>query len=238
MAVLLTAPAASRAEGPAGTKALVERCVAAYGGSTALKSAARVREKGTVTSLLHPGEKAPILRLYDRVRGLFVEVDWKSGAERRIMTEGRGFREGEEVEGPPLMAMQLQAARLDLPALLLVAQEHLTDRGTVTLQGKTLRALVVNLGHGLTVEADLDPATGRILRSRSAADDTPGVDFTTSYSDFRRVEGHLVAFREQNYANGAVTGETVLTEVAFPKALPDSVFIPSARPRPDEGISL
>jgi len=206
--------------------ALVQRCVAAYGGPTALQRGARVRQQGTVTSLLHPGEKAALVRLYDRVRGLRVEVAWKSGAEARVLTGGRGWREGEPVEGPPLWAMMLQGARLDLPALLRAAGGQLADLGTVQHEGKTLRALGVPLGHGLMVEAHIDPATGRILRSRGASSGAPPVEFVTTYSDFREVEGLLVAFREGNWASGKATGETVLTRVTFLEQVPARAFEP------------
>jgi hypothetical protein len=207
-------------------EALVQRCVAAYGGPTALQMASRMRQRGTVTSLLHPGEAAAIVRLYDRVRGLRVEVDWRSGAESRVLAGGRGWREGQEVEGPPLWAMVLQAARLDLPALLQAARGQVADRGTVQHDGRTLRTVAVQLGDGLVVEADIDPASGRILRSRGSSRGTPALEFVTTYSDFREVDGLLVAFREGNWANGKTTGETRLTEVAFLERVPDAAFRP------------
>jgi hypothetical protein len=215
------------ASGPsAEALALVKKCLDAYGGPTALQTAARVRHDGTVTSRLHPGEEAPLVRVYDRVRGLRVEVAWKGGPEARLVTGGRGWREGQEVDGPPLVAMLLQAARLDLPALLQAVRGRLVDRGTVKHEGTSLRALAIDLGDGLSVEADLDPATGRILRSRTASAGTPPVEFVTTYSDFRVVDGVLVAFREGNWANGSTTGETVLSHVAFLDAVPDLAFRP------------
>ena len=218
----VTAPAATSAE----VRALVQRCVAAYGGPTALQMASRVRQQGTVTSLLHPGEKAAIVRLYDRVRGLRVEVDWKGGADSRVLTDGRGWREGQTVEGPPLWAMLLQGARLDLPALLQAAGGQVVDLGEVQHDGKRLRALAVGLGNGLLVEADIDPVTGRILRSRGAGSGTPPVEFVTTYSDFRMVDGLLVAFREGNWANGKATGETLLNRVTFLEKVPERAFAP------------
>jgi len=226
IAVLLAAPAASPAATSAEVSALVQRCVAAYGGPTALQMASRVRHQGLVTSLLHPGEKAAIVRLYDRARGLRVEVGWTSGAESRILSGGRGWREGQPVEGPPLWAMLLQGARLDLPALLVAARGQVVDLGEVQHDGKTLRALAVGLGSGLMVEADIDPTTGRILRSRGASSGTPPVEFVTTYSDFRKVDGMLVAFREGNWANGRATGETVLTGVTFLEKVPERAFAP------------
>jgi hypothetical protein len=52
------------------------------------------------------------------------------------------------------------------------------------------------------------------------------LEFVTTYSDFRKVDGVLVPFREENWANGQTTGETVLRKVEFPKALPPAAFAP------------
>ena len=99
--------------------------------------------------------------------------------------------------------------------------------GTIALGGKTLRVLAIEPAPGLVVEAALDPATGRILRSRGASRD-PGMplEFVTTYSDFRKVDGVLVPMHEENFANGRTTGETVLSKVEFPGKLPDGTFRP------------
>ena len=92
--------------------------------------------------------------------------------------------------------------------------------------GRTLRALALEVAPGLVVEAELDPATGRILRSRGATSSGPAIEFVTTYADFRTVGGLLFAFREGNWANGATTGETVLTAVELLARQPDGVFRP------------
>jgi hypothetical protein len=206
--------------------ALLRRCLAAYGGPTALQAASKVRQEGTVTSIRHPGEQARLVRTYDRVRGLRVQVGWRDRPESRLVVQGRGWRDGEEVQGPPLTAMLLQAARLDLPALLQASAATVLDRGTIRHEGRTLRALAVVLQPGVSVEADLDPGSGRILRSRGAAAGPPSVEFVTTYDDFRTVDGVLVPFREGNWANGAATGETVLRTVRFLYAAPEATFTP------------
>jgi hypothetical protein len=234
LALLLAAPPVSPApladaappRDAAAVSALVRRCVDAYGGPEAVKRAARFRQEGLVSSLLHPGDQARLVRIYDRVRGLRVEVGWANGAESRVLASGHAWREGVEVTGPRLAAMVLQAARLDLPALLSALQARVTDGGPVELQGKRLRALKLDLGPGLHLEADLDPATGRILRSRGSADGEPPIGFETTYDDFRTVDGVLVAFHEGNWANGAATGDTMLTSSALLPAGGDEAFRP------------
>jgi hypothetical protein len=209
--------------------ALVARCVEAYGGKAALAKAARWRQEGSVTSLLHPGEKGRIARAYERPGRLRVEIAYPGGGgEVRVLAGGRGWRDGEEASGPRLAAMILQAARVDLPALLSSPGSKVTAAGTIELGGKTLRVLAVEPAPGLVVEAAIDPASGRILRSRGASRD-PGaaaIEFVTTYSGFVRVAGVLVAMREENWANGRSTGETVLEKVEFPSALPEGTFGP------------
>jgi hypothetical protein len=214
---------------PEGVQALVGRCVAAYGGKRALEKAARARYEGTVTSVvLHPGERGRMLRAYERPGKLRVEISYPAGGrEVRVVQGARGWRDGEEATGPRLSAMILQAARLDLPALLSSPGAKVADGGQLDLAGKTLRVLAVEPAPGLVVEAAIDPATGRILRSRSASSDAAmPLEFTTTYSDFKTVSGVLVAMREENWANGRSTGETVLEKVEFPAKLPESTFRP------------
>ncbi len=183
--------------------------------------------EGTVTSLLHPGVTGRIGRAYHRPGKLRVEVDFAGDGEVRILDGGRGWRQGEEVSGMHLASMILQAARLDLPSLLSAWQERVEDRGTMELDGKTLRVLALRVAPGLVVEADLDPATGRILRSRGTSSGGPSpLEFTTTFSDFRTVEGLLVPFHETNWANGRTTGETALQRVELPRELPDGMFRP------------
>jgi hypothetical protein len=209
-------------------RSLVRRCVAAYGGKPALARSAVVLEEGRVTSLLHPGESGRIGRAYVRPGKLRVETRFPSGpGEIRVLDGGKGWRDGEVVDGPRLAAMLLQAARVDLPALLSAWVDQVEDRGAAEVEGRRVRVLAVKPAPGLLVLADVDVGSGRILRSRGSSVD-PGMPlaFETTYGDFRKVEGVLVPFVERNWANGRTTGETVLEKVSFPKRLPESHFRP------------
>ncbi len=233
LAAALAAPAAAAARpggGPAAGEvaALVRRSAAAYGGKDALVRAAVTRQEGRVTSLLHPGQEGRIVRAHARPGRLRVEIAFPgSPPEIRVLDGGRGWRDGEEVESARLASMLLQAARLDLPALLSAWEEKVEDRGTGEVDGVRVRVLALEPAPGLVVEASIDLRTALIVRSRGASRD-PGMplEFVTSYSDFRKVNGVTVAFREQNWANGRSTGETILEKVEFPKALPDATFRP------------
>jgi hypothetical protein len=226
--VALTLATVLAATPPESVPALVRRCVATYGGKAALARAATTRQEGRVTSILNPGATGRMVRAYVRPGKLRVEIAFPEGrSEIRIIDGGRGWRDGEEVESARLAAMILQAARLDLPALLQAWEARLEDRGTADADGTPVRVLALQPAPGLMVEAAIDARSGRIIRSRGTSRD-PGMplEFVTSYDDFRKIDGVLVAFREKNWANGRSTGETVLEKVEFPKALPDATFRP------------
>jgi hypothetical protein len=219
-----TAPAAAKGED---VPARVQRGVAAYGGKEALARAGVTRQDGRVTSLLHQGQ-GKIVRAYVRPGKLRVETRWPDGTgEVRVLDGGTGWRDGEPAAGPPLAAMILQAARLDLPALLSAWVAKVEDRGTGEVDGKPVRILSLQPAPGLVVQAEVEIATARVLRSRGTSSD-PGMPlaFETTYADFRKVDGVLVPFLEKNWANGRSTGETVLEKVTFPKTLPEGMFRP------------
>jgi hypothetical protein len=90
-----------------------------------------------------------------------------------------------------------------------------------------VRVLSFEPAPGLTVEAQIDPSSGRVLRTRgSSGGPHVPVAFETTYDDFRKIDGVLVAFHEVNWANGKTTGETVLAKIEFPRELPAGTFAP------------
>jgi hypothetical protein len=227
LAAALLAPPPALAAGPSPeVDRLVEKCVAAYGGEAVLARSGAVKQSGTVTSLMHPGEAGRLVRIAARGDKLRVEASYGPDREVRVLDGTDGWRDGVAVQGPPLVAMVLQSARFDLPWRLLQGRARIQDRGTVELGGKTLRALALEVQPGIVVEADLDPATGRILRSRGTASAGAPIEFTTTYSDFQQVKGLLVAFHEGNWANGTTTGETVLTSVEVLAGVDPATFRP------------
>jgi hypothetical protein len=194
----------------------VQKCAAAYGGDKGFARLAHRTDEGTVTSVMHPGATGRIARTYVRPSGLRVEIQYPDKPEEvRVLDGARGWRSGDEVTGPLLTSMVLQAARLDLPALLSARGAKVEERGSWEHEGRRLRVLAVAIQPGVEVEAGLDPSTGRILRSRGTATGEMPLEFVTTYADFRMVDGALVPFREGNWANGQTTGETVLTKVSL-----------------------
>jgi hypothetical protein len=207
---------------------LISRVVEAHGGKDAIAAARGFRQAGSVTSMLHPGTRGRIERIYGRSGRLRVLTRYPGAPdELRIVDGGRGWRNGVPVDGVRFAAMALQAVRLDLPALLDAWRDKVVDRGDEVVGGRHLRVLAIEIAPGLSVEAHVDPATGRILRSRGQGP-TGGapLSFLTTYSDFRKVGGVLFAFKEENWANGESTGETVLDRVELLPTASDEPFRP------------
>ncbi len=219
---------------------LLKKSVDAYGGEKALASLV-FRESGRLTNAMKGEKQGTIVRIYGRPDRLRVEVSFPgSSPEVRVLDGKKGWRQGQEASGPPLDAMVLQAARFSLPLNLFERRRDLKDLGTVERGGKTLRVLELPLGGALSVSAEIDPATGRILRSTAMTVGAMGgksmsvggtagkmkVEFATTYDDFRKVGGVLFAFKEGNFALGQFTGDTVLENVEVLKEFPVAALKP------------
>jgi hypothetical protein len=208
---------------------LVAQTVKAYGGEKALRKAPAVRHTGQVTSQMRGGAAGSIVREFERPNRLRVVIRYGSETEDRVYDGKTGWRQGKIVTGPPLDAMVLQAARMDLPLILLDRKRELVDRGPTAYEGMEVRTLELPLGSGLALAVDIDPASGRIVRSSGRGGGHGGgvpLEFVTRYMDYRMVNGLLHPFREGNFANGFVTGETTLSGVEVLKSLPPGTFRP------------
>jgi hypothetical protein len=209
---------------------LLERTLKAYGGEEALRKAAAIRETGKVTSLMRGGTAGDIVREFERPDRLRVTIRYGgSDTEVRVYDGKTGWREGKAVQGPPLDAMVLQAARLALPLILSDRRADLVDKGTSTVDGKELRTVDLPLGNGLMLTVGIDPVSGRIVRSSGTGGMGMGgrkLEFVTRYSDYRVAHGILHPFVEENYANGFATGETTLSRVEVLESFPPGTFRP------------
>jgi hypothetical protein len=220
LAVLLCSP-------PRGgsLEAVLARVVRAYGGERALARLQVVRETGTLESQRGVAQTVRVFAPPDRLR---VEIRYPGGGgEVRVLEGQSAWRGGEMVEGPPRDAMRLQAARLDLPGLLLRNRPRLIDLGEIHPDGKTLRGIGLPLGGNLQLVAGVDPKTGRILHSEGQLPSPGGpVRFATVYQDFRRVDGVLFAFQEANFASGQQTGVTRMQTIELLATPPPDAFAP------------
>jgi hypothetical protein len=226
-AVLLAV--ASTAPSPGGdATTLVGRVVTAYGGAARLAAHGVLVQEGEVTAHVS-ADVGRFTRILARPLKLRVAIRYPGGAtERRVLDGPRGWRDGREVTGsPPWIAMVLQAARMDLPYLLSQGGKHVVDGGTVERNGATMRVLSLPIGDGMSVSAEIDPASGRILRAVGRlAHGQVSLEFVTEYSAFREIDGALMAFQEESYVQGRHTGTTTLKSAEFLPEEPTGAFQP------------
>jgi hypothetical protein len=198
------------------------KVAAAYG---AAPPAAMV-ETGTTNSFRR-GEGA-LLRHYKAPDRFRIEISYPSGTEIRAMAGADAWMQGVAANPALRGAVALQAARMALPWNMLAMQSSALDLGALSSrEGKTVRAFELALQDKLKLVVEIDPDTGYILRSRGIQ--TVGnnsMEFATAYSDFRRESGRTHAYREEHYAMGQHTGNSVITKVDYPQSIPDSVFMP------------
>lgn len=180
---------------------IVDDVIAAYGGADAWKKVKAFRQVGTVASPMRPAP-GEVTRLWTRPDKLTIEIVYPTSKETRIVDGDHGTQNGKEASGMGLAAMRLQAARLALPALLLDRRADVKVR-----EGNVLE---VAIAPAMTVTMEIDPKTSRVLRSVSKAE---GIEFATTYSDFKSVDGLLFPFSEENFANGTKTATTTLTKM-------------------------
>src|SRR6266542_1293278 len=158
---------------------IVDDVIAAYGGAEAWKKVKSFRQVGTVASPMRPAP-GQVTRLWTRPDKLTIEITYPTSKEVRVVDGDHGTQNGKEATGMGLAAMRLQAARLAIPVLLAdhraTVREHVID---------------VALAPGLTVTLEVDPQTNRVVRSVGKGE---GIEFATTYSDFRTVDGLLFPF--------------------------------------------
>lgn len=209
---------------------LAALCIEAYGGEEAIAASSAFVQVGEIVSTVRDGGAGRILRAFHRPDKLRVEITYPDrDVELRVLVGSQGWRGGRPVSGPMHLSMVLQAIRLDYPGFILAAPEQLSEADRVWRNGQAFRVLVMDVGAGLTVSAEIDPETGRIQRTiaRIPFERLPeGLEFVTEYSDFREVSGALFAFRETTYAQGRHTADITLEEVTTYDVLPAERFDP------------
>jgi hypothetical protein len=133
---------------------------------------AAVRETGTLES---PRGLADTVRLFAPPDRLRVEIRYRNGVEGevRVLAGPHAWRDGEMVQGPPRDAMLLQAARLDMPGVLLRNRGRLVDIGPASRDGKRLHWIGAPLEGNLQLAVGVDPKSGLVLRSEGQLA-TPG----------------------------------------------------------------
>jgi hypothetical protein len=185
---------------------LIARVMTTYGGAAAWSKVTGLHETGTVIPAMRPGE-GKLTRDWQRPDKLRVEIVYPTSTEVRVVDGDHGTQNGKDASGMGLDAMRLQAARLSLPELLIEKRETLRQMGDSVIE--------IPLAPSMTLTVEVDPETGHIIKSTGKAS---GIEFSTSYTDFRNVDGLLFAFREENSAAGMKTGTNQLAKIEVTRA--------------------
>lgn len=198
---------------------LLDAVVKAYGGADKLQAVKGYKMEGEVQAKIR-GSTATTTRTFARPGDLRVDLAYPDHTEVRVMKGGKGWRTGQngiaEATGPMLDSMSLQAARAAIPWVLQENRSKLKAASTATVDGKELEGLEVALAPTMTLRAWVDPATHYVRKSQSViASPEINMEFSTIYSDYRRVDGVTFAFHEDNFAGNAQTSSTVITRVTL-----------------------
>jgi len=181
--------------------ALVNKVIDVYGGAAAWSKVTEIVAHGRVVPAMRKGD-GTMTRTWRGLDNLRVEIAYpENKSEVRVLENGKGTNNGRDSNAMELDAMRLQAARLALPKLL--AQ----NKGAVRTTGANTMELTLD---GLTLDIEVDPATGHIVRSTGHSGQ---LAFETAYSDFRSVNGLLIPFHEENSAMGMKTADIFLERV-------------------------
>jgi len=222
VALVVALPGAAAA---ADAHELVDRVLATYGGRDKLKAVRSLHATGT-TSSIRTGTSGRSERWFAEPDRLRIDIAYSpTYNESRILNGAQSWKDGVPANEPFRAAMALQAARFRLP--LILVERPVRDAGEVGDMGRLLRVLAVDLGGGMSLEVAIDPASGHIEQSRGiVAFGGRTMEFATRYADFRKVGDVLFPHREQHFAMGMQTGETVLSRIDVNPAVPENIFRP------------
>lgn len=200
--------------------ALLAKVFETYGGTQVISQTQIIHQKGRTYSSLR-GAEGDIERLLHHPDHLKVVIEYPSGAENRVLAGEQAWKQGKQTSGPFRMAMRLQAGRIWLPRTLWDHKDQARHVGRLKTENGTEREFVdIPLGEDMTISVEIDPVSGRILKSRGTLQmGGMAMVFGTEYADFRMQDGRLFAFKETHYAMGRPTGHTRIEKLSFPVAL-------------------
>ena len=206
---------------------LIDRVLSAYGGER-LDKVNAYRMEGTVTAKMRKAE-GKMTRLFARPDRLYVDLAYGVNPERRYLDRGKGWRTDpqgggvREVEGALLKSMVLQAARANIPWILMEQREKVTQAPPLRVGENMTIGMQIISGPGLIIRLYADPKTARIVFSQAILNtEKIKTHFETAYSDFKEVDGVLFAHHEENRASGFHTGTTEIQKITInPKIKPE-----------------
>jgi len=188
----------------------------AYGGAGPLGNLGTYELKGRLDSPAR-GLSATWSRLSQSENDLEVNVRYPDHTEMRRLTDGEGWSGSDSdtldpVSWPQFLAMTAQAARARLPGLL-GSRRHSV---LTIMEDDHVAVLEVPLDHGILIRLQIERPSHHIVRSETLITLPEGrIGFATDYSDFRMVDGVLIPFREESWAQGVHTASIFVEGVEF-----------------------
>lgn len=205
--------------------------LAAYGGEQALQQVTSYAMRGRIENTGR-ARGATTFRTFQRPDRLKIVIHYPMAVEVRILDGTKGWqREASgtyrQAEGSVLAAMTLQAARADVPWILAEHRAEVRAIPPLEQKGYTYPGLGLALGDGLELRVYVDRQThlAAVTESVLRAGDLD-TSFRTIYADYRRVDGVMFAFREENFASGQHTGSTFVSDVTVNPELGPTTFSP------------
>lgn len=183
---------------------VIAKTIAAHGGREALEKATYIRVTGVLRAnrlSAQPGTFIRLFRGHDQlgVANMYPGRD----KETRYLRGDRGWRQGVEVTGIPLLGMKLQAARMAMPLSLARQRSDVIRHADVTRNGNTYYLLELPVNASLSMRVEIDAKSGLIDRSIGIIRQGPHVvDFVTQYGDYRSVDGVKFPFTEERTIMG------------------------------------
>ena len=193
-----TAQAAPAADG---ARTLIDRAVRAKGGLERLKTIRTVQAVSD-TVIEVEGKKVTVpTTIRVRYPGAFrVDSEMPAGRLTQVFDSGTFWIQdarGASVAPPGAAeSMRGNVQRDSIALLLALADGRVKARrgGDVTIDGRALPVLDVDITPGGPLTLVLDPASGLILRQRYPASSPAGGNVEETFSDYRDVDGLKVAF--------------------------------------------
>ncbi len=205
--------------GAADLNTLLDSVVQAYGGPAAAALLQTHRVEADVVARMR-GATGRVRRDFRAPDKLRVEIRYPDATEVRVLNGDSGWRgdagQLRRVQGLPELAMVYQLLRSGVPWVFVHHRKKIEDRGTVRRGGSEFRVVGLPWSPGLDLTFWIDSANRRVRRVEALLRDRGQQSlFATEYDDFRRVDGVLVPFAEENFASGHHTGTTRVRAVTF-----------------------
>ncbi len=203
---------------------VVSAMVKAYGGEENLKKINSYSQLWEMDALAKQ-DTGNDVRYIEQPGKLRVELFYSKGpAEQRIINNTKGYNSLQggsqnEAKGPQLSAMKIQRARMYSPLTLKNKVESLTLSKEEGYNILSLKEGEITTNYYVNAETNLiDKVVG------SMAMGGQNMEFITEYSDYKAVEGVLVAHKENKFAMGMNTAQNTLKDIRLSVVHKDGSF--------------